>query len=77
MNGHTVFVYAAEAFQGYVITVLNTFQPDGVSHTVKPVLSGQSKTTKNWFSRPVIAKCMSKVLQNAPKGAFCNTFDLN
>ena len=28
MNGHTVFVYAAEAFQGYVISVLNPFQSD-------------------------------------------------
>ena len=35
--------------------------------TVKPVLSGHSKKTKNWFSRPTIAKCISKVLQNAPR----------
>ena len=25
------------------------------------------KKTKNWFSRPIIAKCRSKVLQNAPR----------
>ena len=25
------------------------------------------KKIKNWFSRPIIAKCSSKVLQNAPK----------
>ena len=25
------------------------------------------KNTKYWFSRPIIAKCSSKVLQNAPK----------
>ena len=25
------------------------------------------KKIKNWFSRPIIAKCRSKVLQNAPK----------
>ena len=34
------------------------------------------KKTKNRLSRPIIAKCRSKVLQNAPLGAFCNTFDL-
>ena len=32
---------------------------------VKPVLSGHSKKTKTWFSRPIIVKCRSKVLQNA------------
>ena len=37
-------------------------------YTVKTVLSGHSKKK--------IAYCRSKVLQNAPKGAFCNTFDL-
>ena len=48
-----------------------------VLYTVKPVLSGHPKNnTKNWFSIPIIAKCRTKVLQNAPKGAFCNTFDL-
>ena len=33
--------------------------------------------SKRRFSRLIIAKCRSKVLQNAPKGAFCNTFDLH
>ena len=32
--------------------------------------------TKNWFPSPIIAEWRSKVLQNAPRGAFCNTFDL-
>ena len=40
------------------------------------VLSGHSKKTKNWFSSPIVAKCWSKVLQNAP-GAFCNTFNIH
>ena len=31
---------------------------------------------KKWFPRPIIDKCRSKVLQNAPVGAFCNSFDL-
>ena len=26
------------------------------------------KKTENWFSRPIIASCRSKVLQNAPRG---------
>ena len=30
------------------------------------------KKTKNWFLRPIIAYCRSKVLQNAPRGALCN-----
>ena len=33
--------------------------------------------TENWLLRPIIASCRSKVLQNAPRGAFCNTFDLH
>ena len=37
-----------------------------------------SKTcVKRPLSRQIITKCRSKVLQNAPKGAFCNTFDLH
>ena len=39
--------------------------------------SHSQKKTENWISRPIIAKCRSKVLQNAPKGAFCNTSDLH
>ena len=34
------------------------------------------KKTTYWFSRLIIDQCMSKVLQNAPRGAFCNTLDL-
>ena len=33
--------------------------------------------TINCFSRPIITQCRSKVLQNAPRGAFYNTFDLH
>ena len=40
--------------------------------TVKPVLSGQSKNRQN---KGLIDK--SKVLQNAPTGAFCNILDLH
>ena len=36
-------------------------------YTEKPVFSG----------RPIIALCRSKGLQNAPRGAFCNPFDLH
>ena len=34
------------------------------------------KKTNNWFSRLIIAKCMSKVLQNAPRehSAILSTF---
>ena len=46
-------------------------------NTVKPVLSNHSKRAQKWFSAPIIAECRSKVLQNAPRGAFCNTFDLH
>ena len=31
------------------------------------------KEDQNWFSRPIIALCRSKVFKNA----FCNTFDLH
>ena len=40
-------------------------------YIVKPVLSGHSKR------RPIITHCRSKVLQNAPRGASCNPFDLH
>ena len=29
---------------------------------------------QNWFPRPIIAECRSKVLQNAPRGAICKYF---
>ena len=32
----------------------------------KTCLKQPLKKTKNWFSIPIIAKCRSKVLQNAP-----------
>ena len=36
-------------------------------YTIKPALPlKKSKKTKNWFSRQIIAKCRSRVLQNAP-----------
>ena len=31
------------------------------------------KKHENWFSRPIIDYCRSKVVQNAPTEAFCNT----
>ena len=33
-------------------------------YRVKPVLSGHSQKDQKWFSRPIIALCRSKVLQN-------------
>ena len=35
------------------------------------------KNTKSGFQYRVSLKCRTKVLQNAPRGAFCNTFDLH
>ena len=35
------------------------------------------KKTKIGFQEQLLLKCRSKVLQNAPRGAFCNTFDLH
>ena len=32
---------------------------------------------KNGFQYRLLLKCRSKVLQNTPRGAFCNTFDLH
>ena len=34
------------------------------------------KNTKNWFSISIIDYCRSKVLQNDPRGAFCNIFGI-
>ena len=51
-----------------------------VKHSTTEPLSSQciivKKKTKNWFSRPIIAWCRSKVLQNAPKehSAIFSTF---
>ena len=33
--------------------------------------------TKNWFLRPIIAECRSKVLPNDPRGSLCTSFDLH
>ena len=41
------------------------------NYTVKPVLSGHSKNKTNY------RLMQSKVLQNARRGAFCNTLDLH
>ena len=46
-------------------------------HTVKPVLSGHSKKDKTKILITNGSLMKVKVLQNAPLGAFCNTFDLH
>ena len=46
-------------------------------YTVKPVLSGHSKIDKTKILMTSGSLCRSKVLQNAPFGAFCNTSDLH
>ena len=52
-------------------------------YTVKPVLSGHSNIDKTKFLMTNCTLMRSKVLQNAPllqnapRGAFCNTFDLH
>ena len=45
-------------------------------YTVKPVSSGHSKIDKKVLQADG-RLCRSNVLQNAPPGAFCNTFDLH
>ena len=45
-----------------------------ISGTVKPVLSGHSKIDKTKILMTKGSLMKSKVLQNAPLGAFCNTF---
>ena len=45
--------------------------------TVKPVLSGHSKIDKTKMLMTNGNLMKVKVLQNAPLGAFCNTFDLH
>ena len=46
-------------------------------YTVKPVFNGHSQKHKKLVFKPNYPLSRSKVLQNAPKGAFCNTFDLH
>ena len=55
-----------------------------VHTTVKPVLSNHSKIDKTkifydkWYLNEGRKYCrMLPLLQNAPRGAFCNTFDLH
>ena len=54
---------------------MNTVKPN--MNTVKPVLSGNLKIDKTNVSMENGSLMRSKVLQNAPLGAFCNTFDLH
>ena len=49
----------------------------GLQGTVKPVLSANPFEHQNWFSILIMAECRSNVLQNAPRGVFCNTFNLH
>ena len=53
------------------------FAPLLTLNTVNPVKKVTLKKITNWFTRPIIAKCKSQVLQIAPRGAFCNTSDLH
>ena len=46
-------------------------------YTVKPVLSSHSKIDKTKIFKTNVSLMRLKVLQNAPFGAFCNTFDLH
>ena len=46
------------------------------NNTVKPVLSGHLKIDKTKVLMDY-GSLMKEVLQNAPIGAFCNTFDLH
>ena len=45
------------------------------SCTVKPVLSGHSKNTKNWFRRCRLMQV--KCIAECSNGAFCNSLDLH
>ena len=58
-------------------TQLNTisyiFLPNQIKYYKTSLKGPLKKKTKTWDSRPTIAYLMQvKVLQNAPKGAFCN-----
>ena len=47
-------------------------------HTVKPMSNGHSqKDQKLGFKAQVSLNAGQKKLQNAPRGAFCNNFDLH
>ena len=48
-----------------------------IKSTVKPVLNGHSKIYKTNILMANGSLIRSKVLQNAPLGAFCNTFGLH
>ena len=48
-----------------------------VLFTVKPVLNGRLKIDKTKVLMENGSLMKVKVLQNAPVGAFCNTFDLH
>ena len=48
-----------------------------VDITVKPVLSGHSKKDETKILMTDGSLMKVKVLQNAPLGALCNTFDLH
>ena len=53
------------------------FSPRNQLNTEKTVLSSHSKRRSKLVSKTDYRLCRSKVLQNSPRGAFCNTFDLH
>ena len=54
---------------------MNTVKPN--INTDKPALNGHLKIDKTKVLMENGSLMRSKVLQNAPFGAFCNTFDLH
>ena len=54
---------------GFFFSTSQIGYPLNIIHTVKPVLRGHSTKDKKLFvlSKPIIAYCRAKVLQNAPR----------
>ena len=56
---------------------VTVFAHYSITAAVKHVLSGHSKIDKTKILMTSVSLMKVKVLQNAPIGAFCNTFDLH
>ena len=48
-----------------------------IYHLYSVIILKDRTEDQNCFSILIIAKCRSEVLQNAPRGAYCNTSDLH
>ena len=71
-----IFLSYKHTHDGFLYSSISLLKMS-ILFTVKPVLSSHSKEHQKLVFKTDYLLMKVKVLQNAPRGAFCNTFDLH